>query len=272
MPQPLDTEACTICGGALMHYASYQGKWNVLKCRECGFGKSNVTSADIESFYESDYFGGKTAKFSQDHEEQIDSGKKWWVDTFVSGNDINCLEVGPGSAAMIPKYMMKTRSGFKYEAVEISHIASRHLTDCDLSVHTGRIYDTEISDVVRGRFDYVIATEVIEHDLDPARFATGLYNSLRAGGRACLTTGNFDGMTARIKGSAWYYIDPPAHVCFYTPRSATRLFKKAGFRNVRIHCVGLNYVRLRQKYPIPGFLQLVHALQIPTGMTICAQK
>jgi SAM-dependent methyltransferase len=256
----------------LKHYASFRGKWEIRKCQECGFGQSNVTADDIKCFYESDYFAGLTGKFSQDQDDRIDEGRKWWVDTFIPGSEINCLEVGPGSTATIAKYLQQSRPGIKYEAIEVSTFASEKLRGAGLSVYTGRLYDEDIRRAVNGQFDCLFATEVIEHDLDPQRFADGVFNALKSGGRACLTTGNFNGLTARYKGASWYYLYPPAHVCFYTPRSATILFKQAGFRNVEVHCVGLNYVRFNQKYRIPGFLQFAHMLQISTGMTISVQK
>jgi SAM-dependent methyltransferase len=262
---------CKICGGPTSKYASY-GKFELEKCRECGFGQTNVTPDDIRDFYESAYFSGDTARFSQSHEEEIDQGKKGWIDKFVQGQDISCLEIGPGPAAMVPGYLAKTRSRLSYEAVEVSRDASEQLRERGFVVHTGKIYDDDIGEAVSGRFDYVVATEVIEHDLNPMKFVSGMFDALRPGGRACLTTGNFDGMVARFKGAKWYYIDPPAHVVFYTPRSARRLFIDAGFRKVSVNCVGLSYIRRNQRFPIPGLLQLVHALQLPTGMTIYAEK
>jgi hypothetical protein len=118
---------CAICGGRLEHYASYHGKWNIGKCVECGFGQSNVTNEDIECFYESDYFAGKTGDFSQDHDAWIDEGRQWWIDTFVPGINISCLEVGPGTSATLGKYLMQSRPGIKYEAVEVSSFASERL-------------------------------------------------------------------------------------------------------------------------------------------------
>lgn len=262
---------CKICGGPMSRYASY-GKFEVEKCRDCGFGQTNVTEADIRDFYESAYFSGDTARFSQSHEEEIDEGKKWWIDRFVQGQDISCLEIGPGPAAMVPRYLGRTRSRLSYEAVEVSQSASEHLRERGLVVHTGKIYDDDISTAVGRRFDHVVATEVIEHDLDPRRFVSGMLDALKPGGRACLTTGNFDGLVARLKGPKWYYLDPPAHVVFYTPRSVRRLFAECGFRKVAVHCVGMSYIRLQQRLPIPGLLRLVDALQVPTGMTIYAEK
>lgn len=272
MTNPASSDSCTICGGKLLLYAAYDQGWRVFKCVRCGFGQTNVTEDDINAFYEADYFGGLSARFRQDQEEQIDEARIWWIDNFIRGDDISCVEIGPGSAAMVPKYLARTRPDVRYEAVEVSHFASTHLSENGINVHVGKVYDVDIASLLGNRFDCAVATEVIEHDLHPRRFVGGLYNLLKPGGTACLTTGNFNGLTARWKGRSWYYLDPPAHVCFYTPRSAKLVFTEAGFRDIRIHCVGLNYVRLHRRYPVPGMLKFVDWLQIPTGMTITARK
>jgi SAM-dependent methyltransferase len=262
---------CLVCGGALREYAAH-GRWTVAKCRDCGFGQTNVTEKDLAGFYESEYFDGNRARFCQKAQDEISENKKWWLDRFVQGEHLRCLEIGPGPAAMVPGFLADNRSGFSYSAVEISRAASDQLRKRGYEVFTGKIYDEQISARVAGRFDYVVATEVIEHDTNPRGFVCGVFSALRPGGRACLTTGNFDGLTARFKGASWSYLDPPAHVCFFTPRSVHKLFTNAGFCDVRVHCVGLNYIRLYQRFPIPGMLAAVHWLRLPTGMTICAQK
>ena len=262
---------CRACNGRLMDFAS-RGGFQIYKCEDCGFGQTNVTPEDIRHFYEKDYFDGKVARFSQADTEKADFAKAWWIDRSVRPGDVDCLEVGPGPAGMVAEYLRETRPAVKYEAVEVSEDASGVLRGRGFSVHTGKVYDSAIKSALHQKFDCVIATEVIEHDLDPESFIRGMYDALKQGGRACLTTGNFDGLTARVTGRNWYYLDPPAHVVFYTPRSVEKLFLGAGFSGVSVQCVGLNYVRLHRKLPVPGLLKLIHALQVPTGMTICAVK
>lgn len=262
---------CLICGGALRHYSTHE-KWHLTKCTDCGFGQTDVTEEDLLGFYESEYFNGSKARFCQTAHEEISESRKWWLDRFVEGQNIGCLEIGPGPAGMVPRYLAQSRGGISYAAVELSEAASDQLRRRGYELFTGRIYDQCISAQVAGRFDYVIATEVIEHDTNPCAFVSGIANALKPGGHACLTTGNFDGLTARLKGDAWTYIDPPAHVCLFTPRSVRKLFTDAGFGDVRIHFVGLNYIRLYQRLRIPGMLSAAHLLRLPTGMTICARK
>jgi 2-polyprenyl-6-hydroxyphenyl methylase/3-demethylubiquinone-9 3-methyltransferase len=263
---------CKICGtGSLREYAVVNG-FQIWKCRICGFGQTAITFEDTRQFYDPQYFSGGKARFSQAMDDEIPPSKRWWIDRYVSGKSKNVLEIGPGPAAMLGRYLATTRADISYEAVELSGFACDAVRRAGFHVYNGTIYTSDVEAVCRGRFDTVIATEVIEHDPDPRRFAQGMFDALKPGGAACLTTGNFDGIMARIKKDKWYYLDPPAHPVYYTPKSITRLLRGVGFSDVNVECIGSNYVELYLRYPIPGLLQFVQMIRLPTGMTVVATR
>jgi SAM-dependent methyltransferase len=263
---------CKICGSDSMRaYAAVNG-FQIWKCRACGFGQTAIASEDIRLFYDQQYFDGGKARFSQAANDEIPPSKKWWIDRYVPGKSRDFLEIGPGPAAMLGHYLASTRADISYEVVEISDFAGEAVRGAGFHVHSGTIYAPAVEAACRGRFDTVIATEVIEHDPNPRRFAQGMFDALRPGGAVCLTTGNFDGIMARVKKGRWYYLDPPAHTVFYTPRSITRLLRDAGFRDINIEYIGSNYVDLYLRYPVPGLLELVQMIRLPTGMTVVATR
>ncbi len=272
---------CQVCDAPTVPY-SVHNSFSIFKCQQCGFGQADVAASDIEDLYEGSYFttyyGNNESAFGQSKQAELsdagsmDASKKWWIDTFVPGNNIRVLEIGPGASSAVQRYLAASRTNVMYEAVEFSKIACSALNKLGVTTHCGTIYDADVVSRVSGRFDFVIGTEVIEHDIHPQNFVSGLAQALRPGGRVCLTTGNFDGLTARITRGHWYYLHPPVHVCFFTPRSVSILFAKLGLRNVKTDCLGLNYYKMYKKLPIPGFLWLVRKLQIPTGMTITAEN
>lgn len=272
---------CEICGAKMRFYSHHKGI-PINKCTRCGFGRAEVSPDDLKGLYEGRYFEiyygenesvfGTSLNNEVSRQPSVDGSKKWWIDTFAPGNEISVLEVGPGISAAFHSYLANSRTGVKYEAVEFSSVGCHELNKLGIKTYCGLIYDQEVITQVADRFDYVIATEVIEHDLRPLDFVTGLAKAIRPGGRVCLTTGNFNGLTARVMGARWYYLHPPVHVCFFTPKAAKILFEMAGFKTVRIDCVGLNYYKLSRRVPVPGLLPLVRALQVPTGMTIWAEK
>lgn len=263
---------CYVCQGDNHFYGKVAG-YRILKCKKCGFGQTNVTDDDVKNFYDASYFFGDKATYSQMQEGELDEVGKAWVDDYIDSSNLNLLEIGPGPSTAIFKYLTSTQKKIHYEVVEISSDASSIISNRGIVAHVGKVYDEKILKTIEDRFDCVIATEVIEHDLNPRAFIQGIYKALRMNGTAYLTTGNFDGLYARIKGLRWYYLDPPAHVVFYTPKSIELLFLEAGFRQVKIDTTGGAGVRkLLNRYPIPGMRWMIGFFQIPTGMTIVAIK
>ena len=99
-----------------------------------------------------------------------------------------------------------------------------------------------------------------------------VHEMLRPGGWAAFTTGNIDGGISRWNKERWYYLDPPAHVSYYNPRSVRQLFGTENFSHISVACYGFNYMNLKLKTHLPGILALTHLSKISTGMSIAAQR
>ncbi len=263
---------CKICGSSEVRSYCAKNNFEIYKCADCGFGQTNVSEQDLVNFYDKEYFSGGKARFSQDENAVVEKEKKYIIENLLQADFKNLLEIGPGAGGMIGRYLQEAHPKVTYEAVEISEFASESLRARGFQVHTGKVYDPAITQRCSSRFDCVLSTEVIEHDLNPHKFATAIYDSLKPGGRACLSTGNLDGGMSRWNKEKWYYLDPPAHVCYYSDRSIKRLFTDVGFKNVRVNRYGFNYIRLYQKYHIPGFLKAISMSGISTGMFVIAEK
>ncbi len=75
--------------------------------------------------------------------------------------------------------------------------------------------------------DLLLATETLEHVLDPARFLSEAFRCLRAGGQVLLTVP----FAAR-----WHFI--PHDYWRYTPSCLRRLLEAAGFADVQVYARG----------------------------------
>ena len=116
-------ENCKICGsGSLRAYAVVNG-FQIWKCRICGFGQTAISGEATREFYDAQYFSGDKARFSQAVNDEISPAKKWWIDRYVPGKSKDVLEIGPGPAAMVGRYLTTVRSEISYEAVELSGFA-----------------------------------------------------------------------------------------------------------------------------------------------------
>ena len=107
-------------------------------------------------------------------------------------------------------------------------------------------------------------------------YLSAVHELLKPGARAAFTTGNFDGWVSRRNKKDWYYLDPPAHVSFYTPRSARKALLNSGFEKVGVECYGFRHIDLVLKVPfnfVRGpLLKMIDRINVSTGMTITAQK
>lgn len=269
---------CRVCSAQTVFYVEKNG-FEVDRCPACGFGQVDVSPDVLASFYDKDYFNGDKASFAQQENEIISIARRRWIEhelkSLAGRGHLRVLEIGPGLGGPIAGYFERERPADKYAAVEFSDYAAEKLRARGLQVWTGRIVDAEIQESCRGQYDFVFGTEVIEHDLDPHGFLQAVQSTLKPGGRAAFTTGNLDGRMSRRHKGDWYYLDPPAHVSYYTPRSAARAMAAAGFRNFRVMRYGFRHLEVAEK--VPAFLRgallwATDVANVSTGMTISAER
>ncbi len=239
----------------------------------------DVAPEVLSTFYDKDYFDGQKAGFAQQENEVISVARRRWIEgqlAKLSGRGpLRVLEIGPGLGGPIAGYFEQERKEDTYAAVEFSEFAAERLRARGLTVWTGRIVDPAILDACRGLYDLVFATEVIEHDLDPHGFLRAVHDVLKPGGRAAFTTGNLDGWMSRRGKADWYYLDPPAHVSFFTPRSARKAMNDAGLGGFEATRFGFRHLELVEKFPSflrAPMLWATDMLNVSTGMTISAER
>jgi SAM-dependent methyltransferase len=102
------------------------------------------------------------------------------------------------------------------------------------------------------RYDLVYGVHVVEHLRDPAAGLRRAYELLRPGGRICLITPTTDSLGARWFGAAWWLLEDPTHVRFFTPASARRALTDAGFggvgvRRLRLDNLSMEAASLRRR-------------------------
>jgi SAM-dependent methyltransferase len=75
-------------------------------------------------------------------------------------------------------------------------------------------------------YDFITATEVIEHVQNPQLFMKTMYNLLKPGGILAIMT-HFHGKNIPKFIDWWYQMDP-THITFYTPKTLEVLCRKSG--------------------------------------------
>ncbi len=82
-------------------------------------------------------------------------------------------------------------------------------------------------------FDLVVAIHVIEHLSDPRLVLNRCLQALRPGVIFYSVTPNGASASLRLFKDAWWLLEDPTHLRFFSPRSVINLLGKAGFRDVQ---------------------------------------
>lgn len=89
-------------------------------------------------------------------------------------------------------------------------------------------------------YDLVYGVHVVEHLRDPDAALRRAFGLLRPGGRVCLVTPTTDSLGPAWFGAAWWLLEDPTHVRFFSPQSARRLLAATGFAGVAVRRLRLD--------------------------------
>lgn len=101
----------------------------------------------------------------------------------------------------------------------------------------GLIFHSGIEDVVLPEegFDLVYGIHVIEHVMDIAKTVSSARQLLKPGGRLVLFTPGADSMSLRCFSDAWWLLEDPTHIRFFSKTSMQRLLQDHGYTKIRIN-------------------------------------
>jgi 2-polyprenyl-3-methyl-5-hydroxy-6-metoxy-1,4-benzoquinol methylase len=147
-----------------------------------------------------------------------------------NGKRVRILELGFGRGLMLRQLLDAGHDVHGIEAgmldVEIDPLVRERAT-----LHFGR---AEQIDLPRDHFDLVYGVHVIEHLSDPQSVFHKLATALAPGGRFYFVTPNAESIGLEIFGDAWWNLEDPTHLNFFSGRSLTKMLEKAGFHDVRV--------------------------------------
>ena len=147
-----------------------------------------------------------------------------------TGKRARILELGFGRGLMARQFIDARHEVHGVEAgmldVDIDPVVRERAT-----LHYGRAEDV---DLPRDFFDLVYGVHVIEHLSDPQRVFDKLASSLASGGHFYFVTPNAESMGLEMFRDAWWNLEDPTHLNFFSGRSLTRMLEKAGFSDIRI--------------------------------------
>lgn len=110
--------------------------------------------------------------------------------------------------------------------------------------HEMRLFDPfyhDMPSVLSGQYDFICATEVVEHLKDPHQEFHTLFNILKPGGWLGIMTKQ---VIDRDAFSRWHYIRDLTHICFYSPQTFEYLARRF---NAALDFVGNDVILLHKQ-------------------------
>jgi 2-polyprenyl-3-methyl-5-hydroxy-6-metoxy-1,4-benzoquinol methylase len=97
-------------------------------------------------------------------------------------------------------------------------------------IATLHLQPAETIELPEDAFDLIYGIHVVEHLGDPTAVLQAAHRWLRPGGLLYLMTPNGDSAGLKLFRDAWWNLEDPTHVRFYSPRSIATTLRAAGFR------------------------------------------
>jgi len=147
-----------------------------------------------------------------------------------TGGNLSVLEIGFGSGLLLAKSLAKgwIASGIEAESLDIP---INETVKSEAALIYGKIEETGFAP---DSFDLIYAVHVAEHLDDPAQVFAKCHSMLKPGGMLYLMTPNADSLGLRWFKSAWWNLEDPTHVRFFSPGSITRMLEDAGYTAVSV--------------------------------------
>ncbi len=231
---------CLICDGH--QFNSYKGLYddrygapgiyNINFCKRCGFGKTTPSMKDneIPNLY-AKYYPLNKIQYS-DLTNMLDKSsnfKKWLLGTnnvahlYVRQKGAKVLDIG--SASCVSLLELQNKGCVPY-GIEPDPSAQKLARQLGLNVFEGFITDNPFPKI---KFDYITASQTIEHTTDPSAFLSAISKKLKNEGLCILSFPNTNSVYRKIFGRMWINWHVPYHQNHFSIKSLSILVNKCGF-------------------------------------------
>jgi 2-polyprenyl-3-methyl-5-hydroxy-6-metoxy-1,4-benzoquinol methylase len=233
--------ACPICGqgAGAPAWTAQDGSRGAYACEACDFTyiwprlPQDFSNEPAESYYDD----WKMVDYSAGHFYVTDIGNSEGHPSRGQRDPAeprSILDVGCGAGQMLMEFRF---NGWDVRGVDpwasVTAIGRKYLR---LPIETARI--EEATSVPPGSQDVVLSIDVFQFVADPLAFLKACMAALKPGGLLYLTLPNYASADSRQTGWAHNRFVPGSYLSYFTPASAMRILKKAGFSGVRVKTFG----------------------------------
>ena len=259
---------CRICAGNTTVWMSglfddrhgFPGLFNLRRCQNCGFAQTDprLPEKQIAEIY-NQFYPRKIQNMEAVNPADFPCPNR--LSVWLKGTGINChyqakpgsrvLDVGCGSGSSLLELKNMSCEAF---GVDPEPTAGKLARKYKLKFHRGFLTDNPWPGK---KFDYITASQVLEHINDPAGFVRLCRTRLSPGGRLVLSFPNIDSWSKQLLGKRWLHWHIPFHLNHFSRKSVEIMAKKTGMQVEKLSTitpnlwVNLQLRRLLQR-PVPG--------------------
>ena len=219
--------ACPVCDGGAAPYAAKDG-YDFVRCAECGFVYLERMPGDAElaALYNADAGAASyRAKWrSRTRRAHMKLPRFYRYARGKAALDLGC---GGGIVVAALGRIAERAVGLDIDKAAVAFARTR------FPRHEFIAADYRAADVADGAFDFVHASEIIEHLNDLEAFMGFLARITRPGGHVYVTTPDIGHPKVPADVRDWDLFSPPRHVQFFDRTTLARLFARHGFEERR---------------------------------------
>ncbi len=249
---------CKICGNSdiYIYHKNYPGFventfFDIYRCNNCNtnFSGVSVSNEELSQLYEKIYSNKNAQGYDKYNEIANNIKKKDNPAKYLSKFHASYFGIFKELQNKKNKTILDVGCGLGYLTFVLNRLG-HSTTGLDISSNAIKSAKENFGDLfVQGTiedylttkgntFDYVIASEIIEHLLDPVEFLQKVLKIVLPGGKIIVTTPNKDYMN---ENAIWYTDLPPVHLYWFSKKSIDVIAGKIG--------VKVDYIKFNNYFP-----------------------
>jgi len=236
----------------------YHGEFDFFLCVKCNaaFLSDKIDAKEIAGIYEKYYTfsgdltprkGGLKSVLIKNYFVKRLLGEISILDRVRKGARV--LEIGPGGVTM-DKIAVINKRKLSWFGLEVNKKCVDRIATAGLPVYWGSIDNME---QIKERFDVIVLSMSIEHQLDINVFFKNCRKALNPGGSIIFTTANFESIYRKKYAEKWINWHPPYHQILFSRKSIEMICKKFNFRiNEFETTTPTSWFLLQRKFNLPA--------------------
>ncbi len=216
------------------------GEFNVIRCKTCGLMRTDPrpTPESIGFYYPESYrpWARPSKNNSLPKEKPIPAWKRT-IKNLLFGKPLiatpplpsgKLLEIGCGSGSFLHSMALK---GWQVQGIEYSAQAGEAVRELRYPIHVGPL---ESAPGPENPVDLIVGWQVLEHLHDPLPSLKKMAQWVKPNGYLVLSTPDAASFDFKLFKHRWYALQLPTHLYHFTPKTADRMLKAAGWKVEKI--------------------------------------